>query len=168
MQHNMSNIPSLYRISQEQQALNELLFEAEGELTPELEEALAINEANLTVKAENYATSMAMFAASVEAAKAERKRLDAYIKRAENAQERMKVALATALDTFGHDKLEVGTYRISFRKSEAVIVEDELSIPAEYIILERKINKTQLKADLKAGKKVNGATLEARRNIQIR
>lgn len=164
----MSNIPSLYRISQEQQALNELLFEAEGELTPELEEALAINEANLTLKAENYATSMAMFAASVEAAKTERKRLDAYIKRAENAQERMKNALSTALETFGLDRLEVGTYRISFRKSEAVIVDDELTVPDEYIIVETKVNKAQLKADLKEGLVVSGAHLETRKNIQIR
>lgn len=164
----MSNIPSLYRISQEQQALNELLFEAEGELTPELEEALAINEANLAIKAENYATSMAMFAASVEAAKAERKRLDAYIKRAENAQERMKVALATALETFGLDRLEVGTYRISFRKSEAVIVDDEQAVPNDYVIVEAKINKAKLKADLKEGLVVSGAHLETRKNIQIR
>lgn len=164
----MSNIPSLYRISQEQQALNELLFEAEGELTPEIEEALAINETNLTIKAESYATSMAMFTASVEAAKAERKRLDAYIKRAENAQERMKVALGTALETFGLDRLEVGTYRISFRKSEAVIVDDEQTIPNDYIVVETKINKAQLKADLKAGAVVSGAHLETRKNIQIR
>lgn len=164
----MSSIPSLYRISQEQQALNELLFEAEGELTPELEEALAINEANLTVKAENYAASMAMFNASVEAAKTERKRLDAYIKRAENAQERMKSALSTALETFGIDKLEVGTYRISFRKSEGVVITDEVAIPDNYVIVETKINKAQLKADLKNGLAISGAHLETRKNIQIR
>jgi hypothetical protein len=98
----MSYIPSLYRISVEQQALIEQLFEAEGELTPELEEALAINEANLTLKAEDYVTSMSMLAASAEAAKNEIKRLQAFVKRSENAQERMKTALHNALDTFGN------------------------------------------------------------------
>lgn len=164
----MSYIPSLYRISVEQQALNEQLFEAEGELTPELEEALIINEANLTLKAEDYVTSMAMFAASAEAAKAEIKRLQAFVKRADNAQERMKNALSFALETFGIDKMEVGTHRISFRKSEGVVITDEVAIPNEYIIVETKVNKAQLKADLKAGAVVSGAHLETRKNIQIR
>ncbi len=164
----MNYIPSLYRISVEQQALNEQLFEAEGELTPELEEALIINEANLTLKAEDYVTSMAMFAASAEAAKAEIKRLQAFVKRADNAQERMKNALTFALETFGIDKMEVGTHRISFRKSEGVVITDEVAIPNEYIIVETKVNKAQLKADLKAGAVVSGAHLETRKNIQIR
>lgn len=164
----MSYIPSLYRISVDQQALNEQLFEAEGELTPELEEALIINEANLTLKAEDYVTSMAMFAASAEAAKAEIKRLQAFVKRADNAQERMKNALTFALETFGIDKMEVGTHRISFRKSEGVVITDEVAIPNEYIIVETKVNKAQLKADLKAGAVVSGAHLETRKNIQIR
>lgn len=164
----MNYIPSIYRISVEQQALNEQLFEAEGELTPELEEALIINEANLTLKAEDYVTSMAMFAASAEAAKAEIKRLQAFVKRADNAQERMKNALTFALETFGIDKMEVGTHRISFRKSEGVVITDEVAIPNEYIIVETKVNKAQLKADLKAGAVVSGAHLETRRNIQIR
>ena len=164
----MNYIPSLYRISVEQQALNEQLFEAEGELTPELEEALIINEANLTLKAEDYITSMAMFAASAEAAKAEIKRLQAFVKRADNAQERMKNALTFALETFGIDKMEVGTHRISFRKSEGVVITNEVAIPNEYIIVETKVNKAQLKADLKAGAVVSGAHLETRKNIQIR
>lgn len=164
----MSNIPSLYRISQEQQALNELLFEAEGELTPELEAKLVINQSNLEVKAEGYATSMAYFKAIEKAAEEEIKRLQSISKHSKNAQERMKGALATALETFGLDRLEVGTYRISFRKSEAVIVDDEQTIPNDYVIVETKINKAQLKADLKAGAVVSGAHLETRKNIQIR
>lgn len=164
----MSYIPSLYRISVEQQALIEQLFEAEGELTPELEEALAINEANLTLKAEDYVTSMSMLAASAEAAKNEIKRLQAFVRRSENAQERMKTALHNALDTFGIDKLEVGTHRLSFRKSEGVVITDEVAIPDNYVIVETKINKAQLKADLKAGATIPGASLESRRNLQIR
>lgn len=164
----MSNIPSLYRISQEQQALNEELFYAEGELTPELEQRLSINQANLEVKAENYATSMAQFEAMEKAAEEEIKRLQAIAKRSKNARERMKSAISTAMETFGIDRLNVGTYRISFRKSEAVIVDDEQTIPNDYIVVETKINKAQLKADLKAGAVVSGAHLETRKNIQIR
>lgn len=164
----MNNIPSLFRISQEQQLLNEMLFEADGELTPELEEALAINEQNLTIKAEGYITSMSMFAASAEAAKNEVRRLQAFIKRSENAQERMKTALAGALDTFGIEKLEVGTHRLSFRKSEGVVIQDESLLPDRFRIIEIKTDKAAIKAELKSGIAVPGACLEKRRNLQIK
>ena len=42
---------TLYQISEEQQRLNAMLEESGGELTPEIEEALAINRDNLQVKA---------------------------------------------------------------------------------------------------------------------
>lgn len=164
----MNNIPSLWKISQEQQELNALLFEAEGELTPELEERLAINEANLEVKAEDYAVSMDMLKASAEAARQEVKRLTAYVKRCESAEERMRRALASAMEVCECDRLEVGTHRLSFRKSEAVVITDEVAIPNDYIVVETKINKANLKADLKAGATIPGAYLEERRNLQIK
>lgn len=164
----MSSIPSIYRITLEQQRLNEALFEAEGELTPELESALAINEANLTTKTEDYVSSMAQFEAMEKTAEEEIKRLQALAKRSKNARERMKTAISTAMETFGIDRLEVGTHRLSFRKSEAVVIEDSLAIPADNIIVETKVNKAQIKADLKAGKPIAGAMLESRRNLQIR
>lgn len=164
----MTFAPSLWKISQEQQELNALLFEAEGELTPELEERLAINEANLEAKAEDYAVSMDMLKASAEAARQEIKRLTAYVKRCENAEERMKQALTTAMEICERDRLEVGTYRLSFRKSEAVVIIDELAIPNDYVKVETKIDKAQLGVDLKAGATINGAYLEQRRNLQIK
>lgn len=164
----MSTNLSLWKISEEQAKLNDLLFESEGELTPEMEEALAINEANLTTKAANYIEAMAMFANGEETAKAEIKRLQAFAKRCANAQERMKASLTSALDIFGIDKLEVGTHRISFRKSEAVVIDDENAIPDNYRIIEVKLNKAQIKADLKEGAIMTGAHLETRKNIQIR
>lgn len=164
----MSFTPSIYQISAEQQRINEMLFESEGELTPELEEALTINEANLAIKAEDYATSILKFNATADMADAEIKRLQAIKKRCNNASERMKERIAGAMEVFGHDRLEVGTHRFSFRKSEGVVIEDSQAIPPEYIIVETKVDKAKLKADLKVGVPVAGASLESRRNLQIR
>ena len=163
----MGNI-TLWKISEEQAKLNDLLFEAEGELTPEIEEALLINEANLTVKAADYIEAISMFATSEEAAKNEIKRLQAYVARCAKAQERMKATLSSALDVFGIDKLEVGTHRISFRNSEGVVITDENALPDKYRIIEVKPNRAQIKADLKEGAIIQGAMLEKRKNIQIR
>ena len=164
----MSNIPSIYTISLEQQRLNEALYEAEGELSPELEQALAINEQNLTLKAEDYISSMAQFEAMEKTADLEIKRLQAIAKRSKNARERMKNALGFAMQNFGLDKLEVGTHRLSFRKSEGVEITDENLIPDRFRIVEVKINKASIKEELKAGNIITGATLETRKNLQIR
>lgn len=163
----MSSIPSIYHISLEQQRLNNALFEAEGELTPELEEALAINKQNLSLKTEDYLSSMAQFEAMEQTADKEIKRLQAIIKRSKNARERMKSAIGFAMESFGIDKLEVGTHRLSFRKSEGVEITDENLIPDRFRIVEVKINKASIKKELKAGIPVAGATIEQRRNLQI-
>ena len=49
----MSNI-SLYQMTSEQRYINTLLEECDGELTPELEEALVISQSNMVSKAQNY------------------------------------------------------------------------------------------------------------------
>ena len=46
---------SLFNITAEQKRINDALMELDGELTPELEEALVINAENFAVKAEGYA-----------------------------------------------------------------------------------------------------------------
>ena len=164
----MAHIPSIFQISAEQQALNEALFEAEGELTPELEAALVINEANLAIKTESYCSSIQKFDSMIEAANNEIKRLQGIVKRSKNASERMKNALSMAMQTFGYDRYEIGTHKLSFRKSEGVVIEDEQAIPPCYIIVETKVDKAKLKADLKEGVIVSGAFLEQRKNIQIK
>ena len=78
---------SLYHISDEQRRINAMLEETGGELTPEIEEALAVNEQNFVQKAENYGYAILHYKAIVAAVKAEKDRLDAIKKTAENGTE---------------------------------------------------------------------------------
>ncbi len=66
-------------------------------------------------------------------------------------------------------KLDVGTFKLSTRKSVKVIVSDNWTNP-KYMTekTEFKINKTLLKADLKAGKEIDGASLASYDNLQIK
>lgn len=164
----MNNIPSLYQISIEQQIINEKLFENDGELTPELEELMAINEGNLAVKSEDYLVAMADINAMMQRAKDEKKRIDAYIKRCERSVEAMKNRLATALQQFGYDKYEVGTHKLSFRQSDSVVIDDINALPREYVVYEPTANKNEIKQALKAGVAIEGARLEIKKNIQIK
>ena len=159
---------SLYNITTEQLRINELLEELEGELTPEIEEALIINEDNFLAKSEGYIESIAYFKARAEAAKV---RIEEYqrIKRiAENAEKRLKERMQWAMEVLGRDKVEVGLHKMSLRSSQAVNITNEARIPNQYIKVETRIDKESLKRDLKAGLSIEGAELVTNKSIQIR
>ena len=80
--------------------------------------------------------------------------------------ESLKGYLSYAL---GGQKFETVKAKVSFRKSEAVIVENEAKIPKEYWTekVTEGIDLTAVKNALKAGNDVAGARLEERLNPQI-
>lgn len=67
---------SLYQITATQQWLNDAIEASEGVLTPELGEALSINEENLRQKAEDYSASILDAKARLKAIHDEKARLD--------------------------------------------------------------------------------------------
>lgn len=164
---------TLFEISDEQRRLNAMLEEAEGELTPELEEALEVNQYNLEAKAEDYRNAILMNASEVEAAKAEKKRLDAFIKRKENANEAMKQRLKEAMLLFDTPKIQInggvgGT--LSFLRSYKVIIDDINLIPSEFKTEKTEVipDLVEIKKALKAGKIVPCSHLEENMNLQIK
>lgn len=159
---------SLYHITSEQLRINELLEESGGELTPEIEEALIINEENFIAKSEGYIETIAKYKALAEAAKV---RIEEYqrIKRtAENIEKRLKERMQWAMEVMGRDKVEVGLRKLSLRSSTAVNITDEVRIPNQYIKVETSVDKMALKKDLQAGLVIEGAELVTNRNLQIR
>lgn len=158
---------TLYKITEEQQRLNALLEESGGEITPEIEEALAINEGNFVVKAENYGYAILRYEAMIAAAKAEKQRIDAIIKTCDNAVIRMKERLAGAMQQFDRPKVELDTLKLSLRRSERVVVDDEAKVPADCIKVKTEISKTDLKAHIKAGEDC-GAHIEENQSLQIK
>lgn len=158
---------TLYQINEEQRNLNAMLEDTGGELTPELEELLAVNEGNFVTKAENYGYAILHYKAIVAAVKAEKDRLDAIKKTAENAIARMEERMVEAMQTFGKPKVEAATLKLSLRRSERVVVDDEAKVPADCIKVTTTVNKTDLKAHIKAGEDC-GAHLEENQSLQIK
>lgn len=101
-----------------------------------------------------------------EAYKAEKESFVSKEKIARNKAESLKEYLTRALNgqKFKTTKLNVG-----YRKSEAVSIVDEESIPADYLKEAKPtIDKAKIKAELKAGKTVSGCELQTKNNIQIK
>ena len=159
---------SLYNITEDQRLINAMLEETGGELTPEIEEAMMITEENFISKAEAYGATISEYDAQAEACAQEIKRLQAFKKTCENVSKRMKERISDAMMTFDKDKVTAGTFRFSFRKSTAVVVENEELIPEEYFRTERTICRKELMDALKAGEVIAGAMMETRQTLQMR
>lgn len=164
------NAPTLYGITSE---LNDILTQLEelgGEVTPELEQALAINEENFAAKSEDYGHAILNLKGMAAAAKAEKERLAALQKFYENTYNRLDNALKTAMVATGHDKVETPTMRLSLRHTTATEVDDLNAVPMEYKTTKVEVvaDKTAIKKAIQSGEDVPGAHLVENVSLQIK
>jgi hypothetical protein len=160
---------SIYQLTTEAKELASLL--SEGEITPEIENALVINQTDLQTKALNYGYVVKSFQDDVEAIEAEIKRLQGLKTTRSNAIERMKSAVLEAMQVYGIEKIESPTLKLSVRNNpESVDILNEYQVPDIY----RKekitvsIDKDLIKEDLKSGLEVPGAVLKRTKSLTIK
>lgn len=149
---------SLYQLSAEMCAIEDALWENGGELTPELEQALAETEHSLAVKTDSYNALMRKFASQADVIDAEIKRLTALKKTCQNAEKRLKNHICETMGMFGIDKLEGQYCKMSRTRTTAVETNDDLlkcqylpsiqefaaTLPP-YLTLDVKVSKTGVK-----------------------
>jgi hypothetical protein len=161
---------SLYNIEQEYLEIANQL--EDGELSEELETALAINERELQGKAVAYAYVIKESEDTVSVIDAEIKRLQGLKKTEQNKAKRLKETISNAMELYGITEIKTETLKLNFRRSEGVICTDEkISIAAEFatIIPETsKPNLTAIKAAIKEGRSVTGFEIEERYSLQIK
>ena len=104
--------------------------------------------------------------AEAEAVKAETQRLQKKQRAAEAVAERLKSYLAAHVSA--GEKLQDCRVSICWRKSSAVVIDDESLLPEECFRVVRTVSKTDVKAGLQSGVITTGARIEGRLNIQIR
>lgn len=159
---------TLYQITEEQKRINYLLEESGGEITPEIEELMTITEANLVAKGEGYAKAIFHYKRVEEAIKAEEERLSKIKKTCQNIQANLKERIANAMLIFEKESLEYDTFKISFRKSTSIEIDESASIPNDYIKVKTEIDKRGLTEAIKSGKQIDGVRLRENKNIQIK
>ena len=166
----MSSLPTLYTISGDLLAILNELEENGGELTPDLEQALAITEGQFTEKAVDYGLAILNLDAMAEAAKAEKERLAGLQKFYENAKKRLAETLSGAMRALDHPKVETPTLRLSLRHTQATEIDNADDIPARFKMtkVETVIDKAAVKKAIVAGEDVPGAHLNDNYNLQIK
>jgi hypothetical protein len=161
---------SLYSIEQEYIQLAEQLTENGGELTPELELALTINQQDLQTKSTNYGLVIKQLEYNNDIVDQEIDRLKALKQARVNAVDRLKQNISEAMKIYGIEKIETPILKISFRKSESVEIDNDRLIPGEYWVEKTTatISKTAIKTAIQEGKDVPGASMKTNQNIQIK
>lgn len=157
---------SMYQISTE--ALNIASALEDGELSPELELALQINQTELQEKGINYAYVIKDSEETIECIDKEIKRLQEAKKAQTNKVERLKATLVNAMNIYGIEKIESPLIKLSLRKSESVEISEGL--PLEYQMSKTTFvpDKTRIKNAIKSGENIIGATLQTNYNLQIK
>lgn len=117
-------------------------------------------------KIENICLWIKNLKAEAEALKAEKDAFAARQKAAENKMVSLKRYISTYLEGAKYESAKV---KVSFRKSEALDIEEGTIIPDEYLkFKEPDVDKAGLKAAVKAGLKLDGVQIIEKLNIQIK
>lgn len=165
---------SLFQIEQEYLNLTEAIMEAEGVLTPEIEQSLIINEKQLTTKAVNYGFVVKQIEYNNAAIKAEMDRLNKLKKVNDNVIERLKKAISEAMNLYEVEEIKSEIMKINFRKSTAVVQEfDDVDIDAlpdnlKTVKTTANPNLKEIGDVLKSGGTVDGFKIENRKSIQFK
>jgi hypothetical protein len=142
----------------------------EGELTPDLENELVINQNELQIKAESYAYAIKSLEGDVSIIDEEIKRLRALKEAKSNAIERMKEAVENAFQIYGITEVKSPTLKLSLRRSESVEVINQDQLPDAFVKAKTTSppDKVAIKDAIKSGLTVEGAVIIENFSLQIK
>lgn len=167
----------LYELTDEYNALMQMLDDETDIPAEALADTLESITAEIEVKADNIACLLKNLDADITAIKAEEARLADRRKSKEAAYDRIKQYLSDELQKADLTKIETARNKITFRRSESVdLLVDETAFinwaeENRDDLLTYKlptINKTAIKAAIKEGANIAGAQIVEKQNIQIK
>ena len=155
---------TLYEINEQIQKAIELGFDPEtGEILDE--SALEQLQLDRNEKIENICLFIKDLKAEAAALDAEKKNLDARASVAKKKSDSLSRYLQAMLDG---EKFKTARCSISYRKTSAVIVDNENELPELCVRIRKEPNKTAIKDYINAGVSVPGAHIEDRQSMIIK
>ncbi len=165
------NSTSLYRVQREHNFLLSDLETMEGELTEQLEAALAVNEQQFEEAAVSVANVTRSLDSTLAEIELEIKRLTSLKSSVQGRKTFIEGQVKAAMLQRGIQSISTPLLKLSFRKSEAVEIDNEDSVPRHLAIHKPESwvpNKVAIKEAIKAGEQVPGARIAERHNLQIK
>jgi hypothetical protein len=158
---------SLYSISQRYNALMALLDD-DSISQEDVNNALVLIDDELQNKGENILSFLQKLDDIEEQAKRRKKEIDTYIKGIANKKKRLEKACLYALDNMQVKSILTSKGEIKAKKNPpSVVIDDYSAIPGRYIStkIDYVVDRTAIKAAIKAGEEVPGAHLEQRTSL---
>ena len=159
---------TLLNIRREYTDLLSRIEEGEGELTPEVEQALSISQQELAEKSLAYIEFIGNLQAQNERIDDEVKRLQ-HLKR-QNTQllNFLQKGLVHAVQEFG--TIRAGTHTIGLRHTEECVIEDAERVPDKFktVRMDIQVDKLAVKRALRDGENVPGVHLQQNQHPVIR
>lgn len=159
----------LWQIEEELVALLDSIETCPDEFQPELQQRITEYLAREATKVDQTAYVLKTLDYEQQAAADEIARLSDRKRAAKASQDRLETYLCRIIAARGGKKLVGDTNTLSVRASDAVLILDEAAIPAQYIVekvvIEKRVDKVEIKKALKAGEEVPGADLEFRSSL---
>lgn len=160
---------SIYTLNKDYAELSAMLEAAETEEEIQaIQDTLEMINVSIEEKLENTAKYMINVESDIQGIKAEIDRLNKVKKSKESTIETLKNNIEYSMKQKGLEKLEVGTFKAGYRKSESVEIINLDVIPADFTKVEIKADKTAIKKALKAGETVEGAEIKVNQNFYIK
>ena len=115
---------NLFEISNDFRMLLDNIEECDGEITPEIEEALTITEENGKQKIDDYVKAIKAVESDIEACKLEKKRIAEVQERKQRLLDKLKSVVTNYVSEFGNTTktggryIDCPTYKVSVRNSD--------------------------------------------------
>ena len=163
----MQKSKSLYEITEKQLMLTNEIEKMDGELTPEMEEMLSINEKDLEVKSIAYLSLIKKNKSFNKDIEEEIKRLQSLKSKGVNLINRLENSLLSYIKINGSFKTKFNNF--GTRKSTSVKITDEDQIPKFYFVSKTTSSpdKKKIKEALKEGLEIEGVQLSDNLNLKI-
>lgn len=167
---------NIYNISMELLFILAEIEEAQGELTPEMEERLKISNEELEKKCKAYYSVIKSKENNTELIKSEIERLRGLINSNNTVVERLKKVLVDTVRLFGYDgekgnkKLDFDTLKLYTQDSTSIEIDENFK-DERFIetVTEEKINKIKIKEYIKvAGEAPEGVNIIVKTGIRFR
>ena len=161
---------SLMNIVNESVAIENMLIESGGELTPEIEQALRVTEENLTAKADGYHLIIERFDTLEAYYKSRAEFFKQVSTQCSNVVSRLKNNIKYAMAELNVDEIKGLDVRFKLTPtSGSLVIEDEELIPIEFKteVVSTVLNKPAVKAALSVGGVVPGAKLEKGSSLRV-
>lgn len=150
-------------LSNEARQIISSLQDSGGEITPEIEAMLEVNEKQLATKVDSYYMVMETFGADAEHWKGLKQKIDRLVKSITNSEKRLKENIITAMRTLDAKTLEGEMFAFTLANTKGKVdVYDEDQLPTKYLVekVSYEVDKNAIAKDLADGIEIPGARME--------